>query len=233
MKLLHNRFVFQIFFYIQFILFSSGCKIIDWGKKNFKQAHRYETNLTVKMDPFFRSTIVYQQLSTIANFDALFLTDKAQMLFVDYYKSRHLVSDEKESIMRQRLLNENKYYISFYVVGSQAENLYVSSHALFTGEYHKQQALLGEKEAEWQVYMKVNGKKFPPASIRSVEMPIEYQHFFGSRYSQFKSVYLVKFDAVDEHDKPILSDCCSDVALFFTSPRYQAELHWKDIAYLQ
>lgn len=216
---------------MQCILLFSGCTIIDWGKKNFEQAHRYETGITQKMAPYLRSTTVYQQLSTIATFDALFLTDAARMLYVDYYARRHLVTEEKESLMRQRLLNENKYYISFYVIGAQTQNLYVSSHALFTGEYHKQQALLGEKDAEWQVYLQVDGKKYMPDSIKAVELPLEYQHFFGARYSQFQSVYLIKFDANDEYDKSILSDGVHDVSLEFVSCRYDTSMKWDDIFY--
>jgi len=216
---------------IQCILFISGCTILDWGKKNFKQAERYERDIVQKVAPYVKSTIVYQQLSTIATFDALFLTDKMRMMYVDYYTKRHLVSSEKESIMRQRLLNENKYYISFYVVGAQTENLYVSSHALFTGEYHKQASLLGEKDAEWQLYMKVDGKEYAPDSIRVVELPIEYQHFLASRYSQFKSVYLVKFDSVDQYDQEILSEGMHDVSLTLVSPRYKAQLEWNNVEY--
>lgn len=223
--------LFKILFCTQFILFSSGCKIVEWGKENFKQAERYEKSIIKKIEPYLKSTIVYQQLSTIASFDALFLTDQARMLYVDYYVKRHLVSDEKESIMRQRLLNENKYYISFYVVGSQTENLYVSSHALFTGEYHKQGPLMGEKEAEWQIAMRVDGQEYVPDSVRVVELPLEYQHFYGSKYSQFKTAYLVKFDAVDEYDREILSSATQDISLIFTSPRYETKLEWKNVSY--
>jgi len=216
---------------IQFILFATGCKVIDWGKDNFKQTERYDKEFVKHIQPFLRTTFVYDQLATIADFDAMFLTDSARMLYVDYFKQKHVLSEEKESVMRQRLINENKYYISFYILGSQVENLYPANRSLFTGEYYKQQALLGEKDAEWQVRLKVDGQEYVPDSIRVVELPTEWQHFFGTRYSQFKSVYLVKFDAVDTYDREILASGKHTVGLQFISARYKANLEWKDIVY--
>ena len=223
----------RILFCIQCIAFISGCnKIVEWGKENFKQAHRYEQELVKRVKPYIKSTVVYEILATIADFDAMMLTDDVRMAYVDYYGKRHLMSEEKESIMRQRLLNENKYYISFYVLGSQAENLYPTNKSLFTGEYYKMQPLLGDKDAEWQVRMQIGKTQYAPDSIRVVDLPTEYQHFFGTRYSQFKSVYLVKFDALDEYDREILpSSKKQDVSLVFTSPRYQGSLEWKQVVY--
>ncbi len=221
----------SIIFSLQCILFMTGCKVIEWGKNNFPQTDRYDTSIVKHIKPYLRSTVVYDQLATMADFDAIFLTDAARMFYVDYYTQRHVISKEKESVMRQRLLNENKYYISFYVVGSQAEYLYPNDRSLFTGEHYKQQALLGEKDAEWQVRLRVNSQEFAADSIRVVELPVEYQHFFGSSYSQFKSVYLVKFDALDSFDRQILSSGHHTVSLHFTSARYKAKLEWKDIVY--
>lgn len=221
----------SFFFSIQFILFATGCKVIDWGKENFKQTKRYDQEFTKHIEPLLRSTVVYDQMATIADFDAILLTNAARMMYVDYFKQKHLISEEKESVMRQRLLNENKYYISFYVLGSQIENLYPSNRSLFTGEYYKQQALLGEKDAEWHVRLKVDGNEYPADSIRVVELPVEWQHFFGKKYSQFKSVYLVKFDAVDAYDQEILSSGKHNVSLHFVSARYKAKLEWQDVVY--
>lgn len=216
---------------IQCIVFVSGCKVIEWGKQNFKQSDRYEINLLKRVQPYVKSTFVYSSLATIADFDAMMLTDDVRMTYVDYYGKKHLMSDEKESVMRQRLLNENKYYISFYVLGSQAENLYPTHRSLFTGEFYKMQNLLGDKDAEWQIRMKVKDQLYAPDSIRVIDMPTEYQHFFGNRFSQFKSVYLVKFDAMDAYDREILPEGKHDVELIFTSARYEAKLDWKDVIY--
>lgn len=219
-------------FFIQFIVFVTGCnKVVDWGKENFKQAERYEEAIVKQMAPYLRSVIVYDQFSNIADFSAIFLTDAARMLYVDYYIKRHTISKEKESVIRQRLLNENKYYISFYLIGSQSETAYIDNRALFTGRYHKHQPLLGEKDAEWQVSLRVKNREYAADSVRVVELPVEYQHFFGSKYSQFKSIYFVKFDALDADDIEILPSGYHTVTLQLTSPQYKSQLVWKEVVY--
>lgn len=228
----HAKYI-SVFIYIQFILFMAGCKIIDWGKENFKQTDRYNNDLIKYIQPFIASTIVYDQFETIAQFDAIFLTDKARMYYVDYFAQRHILSEEKESVMRQRLLNENKYYISFYIVGSQLEYIYPNNRSFFTGRHYKQKTLLGERDAEWQVKLKVADQEYAPDSIRVVELPIEWQYFLGAKYSQFKSVYLIKFDAIDQFDKEILPAGKHKVSLLFTSACYKTMLEWKDVIYTQ
>lgn len=223
----------SIIFSIQCILFATGCKVIDWGKENFQQTDRYDKEFTRHMKPYLRSTVVYDQFATVADFDALLLTDAARMVYVDYYKQRHLLSSEKEAVMRQRVLNENKYYISFYVLGSQPENVYPNDRSLFSGEYYKQQSLLGDKDAEWQVRLKVKDKEYAPDSVRVVELPVEYQHFFGAQYSQFKSVYLVKFDALNADKHEILASGSHKLELHFMSARYKTSLSWNQVTYTE
>lgn len=221
-----------VLFFIQFIAFTSGCnKIVEWGKENFKQTERYNDGIVKHMVPYIRSAIVYNQLETIADFTAMFLTDSARMLYVDYYINKHTITKEKEAIIRQRLLNENKYYVSFYVVCSQSEHSYPDNMSLFTGRYYKNATMLGEKDSEWEVSLHVDGKDFVPDSIRVVELPIEYQHFLGAHYSQFKSIYLVKFDALDDQDHEILTSGSHAITLKFSSARYKTELHWDDVTY--
>ena len=40
--------------------------------------------------------------------------------------------------------------------------------------------------------------------MKRVNMPVEYKHFFGSRYTRFKSSYEVVFDAYDAQDNPVM-----------------------------
>lgn len=212
-------------------MFLVGCKPIDWSKKTYQDVVRYEEEIVKKVKPYIQSTEVYYHLSTYAHFDALFLTDDVRMLYVDYYTKHHHLSVEKESLMRARLLQENRYYISFYIMGSQPESIYLDNYALHTGRYQKQTSVLGDKDSVWQVALKIGDKKYIPDSIRVVDLPIEYQVFFGQRYSQFKSIYLVRFDATDVDEYEILPLGKHTVTLEFTSSRYDAYLAWEDIVY--
>lgn len=217
------------------LFFMAGCnKVVEWGKENFKQASQYDKEFVVRAKPFIKHDMVYDQLTTVADFTALFLTDAMRMLYVDYHVQKHVVLPEKEAIMRQKLLHENKYYISFYVLGSQSATSYPTNFSLFTGRYQKHESLLGEKDSQWQVALQVGASIYAPDSVRVVELPIEYQYFFGNNFSQFKSIYLVKFDALDAHDHEIFSaGTAYDVALKFTSARYKTQLTWDKVVYCE
>lgn len=215
------------------IFFLSGCnKIINWGQENFKQTPVYCENVIKAAQTFVRSSIVYSQFATVAMFDAIFLTDQARMLYVDYHKQTTAISLEQESLLRARMTNENKYFISFYVIGHQKEHLYNTSKDLFTGSYHKNSELLGGKDATWNVTMIVNGREYTPESVRVVDLPFEYREFFKGRFSQHSNTYLVRFSPVGADQKLILVPHKKHtVMLRFTSPLYKTELVWKNLVY--
>jgi len=233
MKKLKSSILVRLFLLIQCIILLSGCnKIIHWAEHNFKQADQHSQKIVDAVKPYIQTTIAYNQFATVANFDVLFLTDKVRMLYVDYYKAYHGLTKEEESLMVQRVLNENKYFISFYVVGAQAPNHYESNKSLFTGEYQKQTALLGDKESTWHLRLKIGFKEYLPDSIRVVDLPVEYQHFFGTSYSQFKSVYLVRFDARDMMGNVLLkSNERYLLSLDFYSSLFKTNVEWKQCLY--
>ena len=219
--------------FIQCIFLVSGCnKIIDWGKQNFQQAAKHSQDLVEQVQPFFKTTIAYNQFATVAEFNVLFLTDQVRLLYVDYHKRYHGLTPEQESLMIQRVLNENKYFVSFYVVGSQPDNFYESNKSLFTGEYQKLGALLGDKDATWHMRLKIGNKQYLPESVKVAELPVEYRHFFGDRYSQFKSVYLVRFDARDAFGYPLFSSrTLHTFSLQFLSSFCKTEVEWQRCLY--
>ncbi len=233
MKLLKLHVGIRAVVFIQCIVLVSGCnKIIDWGQQNFKQATKHSQDLVQLVQPYFRSTIAYNQFATVAEFNVLFLTDKVRTLYVDYHKRYHGLTPEQESLMLQRVLNENKYFISFYVVGSQPDNFYESNKSLFTGEYQKLTSLLGDKEATWNVRLKIGNKEYLPDSVKVAELPVEYRHFFGDRFSQFKSVYIVRFDAKDAQGRPLFPlRELHTFSLRFLSSFCHTEVEWKQCLY--
>lgn len=223
----------SICFLVQCIVFLSGCnKIIDWGKSNFRQATRYSQNFISAAQHYIRSLIMYNEFTTIATFDAIFLTDHMRMLYVDYHNKCHGMTSEQEDSMRKRLINENKYYISFYVIGTQKEHIYNTNKALFTGEYLKQPEILGLKDCAWNVRMLVNGKEYMPESIRVIDLPIEFNNFFGHRISQFTTAYIVRFPINNSAGKPVIeSHKKYNVVLRFTSRDYEDDMEWKNVVY--
>jgi hypothetical protein len=234
MKILQEQHTtLRLSFLLVSIIFLTGCnKIIDWGKTTFEQTPIYSENFIKAAQPYIRSKPVYSQFSTVAMFDAIFLTDAMRMLYVDYHTKVSSLNAEQESLMRARMHNENKYFVSFYVVGYQKEHLYNTCRALFTGTNHKQGELFAGKDASWQVTMLVNGKEYIPESVRVVDLPMEYRECFGDRLSQFNTTYLVRFAVSDPQSHPIFQPLKKyQVSLRFTSALYRTELVWKNMLY--
>ncbi len=207
-------------------------KIIEWGKENFKQASVYNQKFLTAVEPYLKSGIAYEQLTNVATFDALLLNDDVRMLYVDYFAVGHALSDDSISVMRERQKNENLYFISFYVLVEQKEHDYVDNKALFTGEYQKATEILHGKDPMWSTTMIVGGKQYAPESIKKVDLPVEYRQFFGRDYSQFKTIYLVRFSAMDRAGRLIIpQDRPSTIMLCFASARHQMYLSWPMVAY--
>lgn len=230
MKHIHYRYI-SIMLFMQCILFLPSCKVTQWSESVFRQAQRVSDSYAATMRPFIKTAVIYDQFISIADFSALLLTDEARMIYLDYFFHRTFKTEEEQLIARQRLLTENDFYVTFYVVGYQQPVLYTSGRALFSGEYQAQGSMLGGADAVWRTSMLVDGKEYTPAEIRLVELPVEYRHFFGVNWSQFKFAYKIRFDRRDENNKEILTSGKHHVSLKFSSTIYDVKLEWIDVPY--
>lgn len=224
-------------YFIQCLLFSSSYnygeyepnRILAWAQENFKQADQHHHDYIERSKEFIRNLKVYNKLSAIATFDVMLLTDQARMLFVDYHgKIQGLSFDEIQSLYN-RQINENKYFISAYVIAWQDEFSYETSKSLFTGEYQRNTNLLKGDDPIWNVSLIVGGRKYLPETIKVVEIPVEYQKFFGACCNQYATVYLVRFAAKDKFNNYIFTEQKSSPIIRFSSPRYKVDAIWKNI----
>lgn len=230
MKHTLSRYI-TIMLFMQCLLFLPGCTLVEWGNVTFRQAETVSSHYSESMNPFIKSIVVYDQFVSIAEFSALFLTDEARMIYADYFFHRNFKTPEEQDISRQRLLTENDYYVTFYVIGYQPATMYASGRALFSGEYQVQGPLLGTPDSNWKITLLVDGKEYGPCDIRSVQLPAEYQHFFGIRWSQFKTAYKLRFDFRDADGNEIIPLGDHHISLKFSSVVYTANLEWRDIPY--
>lgn len=230
MKHMYYRWL-PIIFLIQCLVWLPGCTFLQWGAMTFRQADKVTDEYAKSMSPFIKSTVIYDQFASIAEFSVLCLTDQARMIYADYFFHRNFKSQEEQDLARQRLLIENDHYITFYVVGYQPPIVYPSGRALFSGEYQIQGPLLGTPDSNWKVSLIVNGVEYAPNDIRSVRLPTEYQHFFGIHWNQFKVAYKVRFDAYDEAGQNVMPYGNNYVALRFSSVQYDAKIEWRDLVY--
>lgn len=97
----------------------------------------------------------------------------------------------------RRQLEEPSHFIAFYVL---------SLH----------EVSLGDPSSEWAVFLTIDDQKLDPIEIKGIDLPYEYQMFFGKRLTMFKDTYSIKFDAKAIDDK-----------LYLTPERHIMQLHFR------
>ena len=183
-----------------------GCgRIIDWGKTNFYQGKEL-INFMGEVKPCMRSITIYDQLETKAIFDVLWLSDAVRTAYANLHILRQGKNEEKLHTFLRRQLEENNHYVTFYLL---------STH----------EVKLGVPEAQWSLFLLVDGREHYPFEIKEVELPYEYQIFFGDRWNRFKVPYLIRFKAITD-DEPLLTDQTKNMELIVRSGQKEHVFVW-------
>lgn len=187
-------------------VFLGGCtRIADWGKSSFYQGE----NIILSSEPesYIRSVVVYDQLRTVAIFDALWLSDAVRSSYTDTYALKRGKSLEQKQLFLRRQLEENNHFISFYVLSNS-------------------RAPLGQPDGNWHLLLEIDGVMYAPIDIKQIDLMPEYKAFFGKRYNRFKTPYLVKFPAKDVDDNFLINQNTVHLTLHFRSVKKHTALRW-------
>lgn len=188
------------------IVVLAGCgRVLDWGSSNFTQAKKI-TSSSVPCQ-HIKSLIVYDQFSTVAIFDALWLSDAVRTVYADLHSFKQGKNVELSNAFLRRQLEENKHFISFYLLTPY-------------------DLLLGDKNSPWSVMLEIDGNLYAPLEIKVIEMAPEYQAFFGKKLNRFKAVQMLKFNAKDVEEKPLVTDATTALRLYFRAVDREVILEW-------
>lgn len=186
-----------------------GCRVVDWARDVFYQGDLLPQRAK-DVRACVKSVVAYDEFTTAAIFDALWLSDVVRTYYVDVCALKYGKSEEQREQNLRRQLAENEHFIMFYVL-----SLYDMP--------------LKEKESIWSLFLEINGSFFAPIEIKSVELVPEYKKIFGKSYSRFKVPYLVKFNACDINNKPLITDETNHITLHFRSNEKEVMLHWATV----
>ncbi len=188
-----------------FLLPSCG-RIIDWGERNFMQAPSLQADITQAQE-YLRSVTKYDQLSTCARFDVLWLSDDVRVNYTNLYALKFGKTEEQKKVFLRRQLEENNHFITFYVL-----SLY---------EYP-----LGDVGSEWTLFLNIDDKNYAPIEIKSIDLAPEYMYIFGKKYNRFKVPYSVKFDAKDINDQFLITPETKNITLYCRSLKSEVTFTW-------
>lgn len=198
---------FSFFCSFLFLFLLPGCgRIVDWGKESVDQGTDLCPNLCAARDQI-KSSRVYDQFTLIGSFDSLWLNDMVREVYSDLYALKHGRTAEEEKIFLRRQLEENNHFISFYVIS--ASNF-----------------VLGEKNSEWTVLLKLGEHYFVPTELKVVELAPEYAAIFGKKFNQFKTVYILRFNAKDIEDFSLIQPDTESVNLVFRTVKKEVVHSW-------
>lgn len=192
------RFCVAGFLVVPVVVLTFGCiKTYKLVPSETSQGIEREKNEEVAKNNV-RSAKIYNQWETLAQFDAIWLSEQTRDSYVDLYCVRRGKGAEARESMRAREREENKETISFYVLADVRDQFHPA---------------LTDNDAAWTMYLNIKGKKVRPTSIIEVELDTEIQTLFGHRFvsPKFKTPYLVRFPARDAEGHPYLAQSvCQD-----------------------
>ena len=194
------------------ILFSGCIKYYKLSKTETPQGKDHPDHREVVFDNV-RSQTVNEQFETLAKFDALRLSDEVRKTYVEINAEKRGRDEQSKQALLRRQLEENKHWISFYVLADVRDKTHIS---------------LTDKNSLWSLYLKFgDGQKVTPISVKEIDLEPEYQFLFGHRFTHFKRSYEVKFPAVDLTGKAYSQEN-TDFKLVISSPSKECELTWGD-----
>jgi hypothetical protein len=195
-------------FFVLALLGLSGCgRVIDWGKDLVSQGTDFKENLAQARD-YVRSITAYDQLSTAATFDALWLSDEVRSGYVRLFVDRRGKGEEQYATIVRRQLEENNFVIAFYILCPF-------------------EITLGDAEADWMVFLRVNNAQYTPTEVKIVDLAPEYRAIFDKKVTRFKQAYSVKFDARDANDVALIGASTKTLSLVFRSMKKDLTLNWQ------
>jgi len=185
----------------------SGCgRIIDWGVDNVPQGESLE-DYAATPKKYIRSIKMYDQFTTIGMFDALWLSDGVRTAYANSYCLKHGRSEDRRQAFLRRQLEENKHFITFYVLAPYDIEL-------------------NEENTKWSLSLRIGDDFFSPVEIKETDLSPEYIAFFGKKFNRFRIAYQVKFDAQDVEDNSLLDTDVATMSLYFRSVEKEGIMSW-------
>ncbi|MBI2774827.1 hypothetical protein HYX58_02385 [Candidatus Dependentiae bacterium] len=194
-----------------FVFLLSSCRYSRWAMEQLPQAGtiNYETKLVAR---YIRSLHLYDQFDTIGHFDILWLSDDVRCQYASLHARRNGSYAENAIEFERRQLEENNYFISFYLLVSASDSCIVDSIT---------------DNSSFSVFMKIDDELYHPIQVKHLdELPSEYALFFGLRFNKFKQIFLIKFDAADCNGNRLISSGTKTVDLWFTKATRFGSVRW-------
>ena len=148
------------------LLLLPGCgKVVDWVNGSFQQISSVGAHCEAAAH-YIKSITEYDQFTTAAKFDALWLSNEVRMVYVDLFGLKFGKTDEQKKALLRRQLEENNHFISFYVL-----SLY--------------ECTLGDPHSAWTLFLTIDNKNYAPIEVKVVKFFTKYTFIFRCQFNNF------------------------------------------------
>jgi hypothetical protein len=186
----------------------SGCarKFNRWTHGVWYQGVAIPSDIQMPRD-CVRSVTVYDQFTTCARFDVLWLSYDMRMAYVKLHSFRKGLSVEEQAALCAQAREEDRLQIVFYILTTLATPF--------------------DDQAQWEVTLHLdNGVILKPSTIAPVTIEPEYKAAFGICYNSFKIAYKCIFKKYDAQGIVLWNQDDVPVQLHFAGLGKQFFLSW-------
>jgi hypothetical protein len=190
-----------------------GCqRYICWVEDVFYQGEKVTTYEAVAQQ-YIRSEHVYDQFSPLAHFDVLWLSNEVRTAYALSHRQKHCLSVDRYQAFLRRQLEENKHYISFYLLAAVSKPC--------------GSGILTDKDSDWTVCLQIGQCLYRPIEIKLLDsLAPEYITFFGKNYTRFKTLYQVRFDARDIQGHYLIHGGVDQFTMWFNRVDRKVSMTW-------
>lgn len=189
-----------------------GCnRYIDWGKDAIYQSPALCYDEMVP-HAYIRSLRLYDGLTTVAFFDAMWLSHDVIDSYNEVHAERHGFGCRCNEEAFKHAMFDEPGVVSFYVLAATP---------------HTNNVPLDDCNSPWLMHLRIGDHVISPECIRQVQIPPEIRSFFCLHYTRFKRQYCVRFKLIDCEGVPVDYRNYNSMQLCFAGARYQDCMCWQ------
>ena len=191
-----------------FAFIPSCSRYVPYVKDAIKQVDIKEEKKDENVESVVKSRVVRDELSWVGSFDALMLDDYVLKTYAKVYaRDNGNPAGLRERTEKEELDKAAKQTV-FYVLTPLI--------------YKDMRLAINNTVKGWTPSLIIDGKGHKANKVEEVDLPKQYQKFFGKHLTRYKNTYQVTFDV---GSGPLKRG--ETVELMFMSGKYSTKFEWK------
>jgi hypothetical protein len=193
------------------VLLPACDRYVRWPRDVFYQGEHHD-NVSGVVRAYTKSIRMYDQFSTVALFDILWVSDEIREQFVQSRSCRKHFTAHQEEAVRACLVGQREQYITFYVFAPRAYDSYMS---------------LACPQSSWSIALSIDGCMYQPYDICVWDLESELYDVISAHCLRARTCYRVRFAAYTRDGYHLLGpERKKDIQVIVSNATHQACAQW-------